>query len=261
MREQVTATQINLFDERFYFVKAKKIPKHLEYLKGDGGIYLPSSTHILDVAYSKGVQFNEWLKMVGGNAKVVMEIAAEAGTRGHKACEMLLAGEELDYEMHVEGDYRYHSPRYSLNEWQNILKFKEFFEQAQPTDVISESIAYNLEDGYAGTVDIICTINEERWIIDLKFGNAIYDSHYLQIESYARCLEGIDRVGVVHMKAKTRGTDRSGKKFQGHGWQLVEPKVDRETLFNTWKALLTIYKFKAGGEKPVSLTIPKTVKL
>lgn len=264
MKATVDIQQINIFDERFYFVKLKKgdkIPEHLEYLKADGGIYLPSSTHILDVAYNKGKMFTEWLKQVGGNAKVISEIAAELGTRGHHALELLLAGDELDYEMFVDGDHRYLSPRYSLDEWRNILKFKEFWETTNPTDIISEGIVFNLELGYAGTADLICTINGERWLVDFKFGNAVYDSHFLQIESYAQCLEGIDRVGILHMKALTRGEDKKGKKIQGKGWALVEPPVDREQLFNTWKALLQIYKYKNKGETPKSLTLPKKIKL
>jgi len=259
----VIAEQINIFDERYYFVrlqKGDKIPEHLEYLKADDGIYLPSSTHILDVAFSKGEMFNEWLKMVGHNSKVIAGIAAEKGTRGHKACELLLAGDELSFDMYVEGEHHYLPPKYSLDEWRNILKFKEFFEQTNPTDVTSEGIVFNLEYGYAGTMDILCTINEDRWVIDLKFGNAIYESHYLQLESYARCLdEKIDKVGVLHMNAQTRG-ERKGS-IQGRGWQLKEPSVDRVELFNTWKSLLQIYKFKNKGETPKSLTYPKTLKL
>jgi len=265
MRTSVTATQINVFDDRFYFVpfsaevKQDQIPEHLEYLISDGGIYLPSSTHILDVAYSKGEMFNSWLKDVGHNAKVIAGIAAERGSRGHHACERLLNGDEIDFEEAVEGDNYYLTPRYSLDDWKNILKFKEFMDQAKPTDVRSEEIVFNLEMGYAGTRDIRCVIDGETWIIDLKFGNSVYDSHYLQLESYARCEVGIDRIGVLHMKAQTRG-ERKGK-IQGKGWQVVEPKVDREELFNTWKALLQIYKFKNNGETPRSITIPKKIKL
>ena len=261
MRKEITATQINVFDERFYFVNTSDVPEHLEYLKGDGGVYLPSATHILDVAYNKGQQFTEWLKSVGNNAKVVAEIAAEKGTRGHHACELLLAGEELDYEMFVEGENRYLAPRYSLDEWKNILKFKKFYEQANPTDVTSEGRVYHLEMGYAGTVDLICIINDERWLIDFKFGNAIYDSYWLQLEAYAQCVGGIDRIAVLHMKSSHRGADKSGKKIQGKGWVLQEPPVERSVLFNTWKALLEIYKYKKNNETPKSITIPKQIKL
>jgi hypothetical protein len=252
--------RIEIFDERFYFIKTKSVPKELEYLRVEGGVYLPSVTHILDVAYSKGKMFEEWLKGVGNNAKVIAGIAAERGTRGHHACELLLAGEELDCEMYVEGDHKYLPPKYSLEEWKNILKFKEFYDLAQPEDIVSEGKLYNLELGYAGTADIICTINGERWLIDIKFGNSIYESHFLQLEAYARCVD-VDRMGVLHMQASTRGADKKGKTLQGRGWRLEEPKVDREMLFNTWKAVLQIYKYKNNGETPKSLTYPKKIKL
>ena len=262
MRLGITATQINVFDDRFYFIAKehlKEVPKELEYLLTDDGIYLPSSTHVLDVAYNKGKMMDEWLKAVGNNAKVVAGIAAEKGTRGHKACELLMAGDELSYDMHVEGDHYYLPPKYSLDEWKNILKLKDFFGATNFSDMVSESIVYNLELGYGGTADLICTIDGVRWLIDFKFGNSIYESHYLQLESYARCLEGIEKIGVLHLNAKTRG-ERKGL-IQGKGWQLKEPSVDRDVLFNTWKSLLQIYKFKNGGETPKSISYPKKIKL
>ena len=260
MKTSVSATQINLFDERFYFIETKDVPKHLEYLKADGGVYLPSSTHILDVAYSKGKQFEEWLKSVGSNAKTIAAIAAEKGSRCHALSEMLFNGMEISYDMRVEGDYRHISPQISLDEWRDVLKLKDFYEQTGLKVLNTESVVWNLEYGYAGTVDLICEINGERWLIDLKFGNSIYESHFLQIESYAHCVD-VDRIGVLHLKAATRGEDKRGKKIQGRGWVLQEPPVDGETLFNTWKALLEIYKFKNGGELPRSLSIDKKIKL
>lgn len=255
------ATQINIFDDRFYFIQTDDVPTHLEYLKADGGVYLPSSTHILDVAYSKGKQYEEWLKSVGSNAKIISAIAAEKGSRCHAISEMLFNGMEVSYDMNVEGDYRHIPPHLGLDEWMDVLKVKEFYEQASPKVLKTESIVYNLEYGYAGTVDLICEIDGEVWLIDLKFGNYVHESYFLQIESYARCLEGIDRVGVLHMKSATRGEDKKGKKIQGKGWRLEEPPVDRETLFNTWKALLEIYKFKNEGSLPRTLSVDKKIKL
>ena len=110
-------------------------------------------------------------------------------------------------------------------------------------------------------MDIKGTINDETWIIDIKFGNAIYDSYWLQLESYARCLNDVDRIGVLHMKAQTRGVDKKGKRIQGKGWVLQEPPVDRDSLFKTWLALLEIYKYKNEGKTPKSLTLPKKIKL
>ena len=262
MKLGITATQINVFDSRYYLIAKehlKEVPENLQYLLTEEGLYLPSSTHVLDIAYNKGKMMDEWLKAVGNNAKTVAGIAAEKGTRGHLACEKLLNGEELTFDMVVEGDHYYLPPYYSIDEWSNIIKFKEFFEATGLTDMVAESIVYNLELGYAGTADLICTIDGERWLIDFKFGNSVYESHFLQIESYARCLEGIDRVGVLHMNAKTRG-ERKGK-IQGRGWQLVEPSVDRDELFNVWKSLLHIYKFKNGSETPKSISYPKKLKL
>jgi len=97
-------------------------------------------------------------------------------------------------------------------------------------------------------------------LIDFKFSSAVHESYYLQVESYARCLEGIDKVGILHLRAATRGADKRGKNIQGEGWRLFEAE-NRDELWETWQALLKIYKFKAGAETPKSITIPKTVKL
>ena len=108
--------QINKFDSRFYFIPDIKPPKEYEYLAGDGGVYMPSSTHILDVAFAKGVMFNNWLKDVGHNSKVISEIAAEKGTRVHKACELLLLGNELGFDDIIDTDRKHIGKYMSLEE-------------------------------------------------------------------------------------------------------------------------------------------------
>lgn len=263
MRVNIDGEQINLWDDRFYAVPlsdAGKIPKEYEYLVDGDKIYLPSSTHILDVSLAKGKQFESWLKDVGHSAKIIATIAAEKGTRVHRACELLLMGEEISYDTIIDVETKYTDKHMGLDEWRGVLGFKEFYDVVQPTDVISEAKVYNLEQAYAGTVDIQCTIGKERWIVDIKFSAAVYESNYLQVESYARCVEGIDNVGILHLRAATRGADKRGKNIQGKGWRLFKAE-NRDELWQTWLSLLNIYKFKNGGETPKSISIPKTVKL
>ncbi len=201
--------QINVLDERFY-----------EYEKG---LYFPSVTTVLGV-YPKGYGFNQWLKQVGFNADHILKEAGEIGSKIHNAIEAHLNGATLTW-VNEDG-----SGNFTFHEWQMLMRYNEFKTLFKPEilGVEVELVSSLYEVG--GTIDLPCMINGERWIIDHKTSNAIHTSHELQLCAYAKMWneefpdQKIDRVGALWLKALTRGPDKSGKKIQGEGWQLVEWK-------------------------------------
>lgn len=68
---------------------------------------------------------------------------------------------------------------------------KAFFDQINPMPVAIEVCLFNAEHGYAGTADLIATINGKTALIDWKTSKFIYEEMALQLAAYARCHTGI----------------------------------------------------------------------
>jgi len=237
----VKNNRITFADQRFY--------------QRSENIWYPSVTTILDV-YPKGPAFIQWLKDTGQQAKYIAERAAESGSRVHDACERLMSGEELFWDDKV----------YSTEEWQGILKFHNFYTRFVNNVQAVEVSTFSDEYKYAGTIDLICTIGEEKFLIDLKFGNAVYTTYFLQLAAYRNSWNEqnpdheIDKMGVLHLKASTRTEGKKGS-IQGVGWQLIQPKDSYENLLEVFKKTLGIFNYENPDPRPKNLILPSVVKL
>lgn len=213
------------------------------------GKYYPSVTTLLSVL-PKGEQFEKWLKDVGRQADTIVKKAANDGTRVHFAIEEMLKGKTLNFES------------YTLEQWEMIMKFKEFFE-AQDSFIV-EAVELSLVSdmcGFGFTIDIIAMMNGERWQIDVKCSNYLHDTHDFQVSfntvAYNSMLKykdkPIERCGCLWLKAKTR-TKR--KNMQGKGWQLHEVK-DFKGIFDKYFSLVkNLYEYKHGSDKPKTKSLP-----
>ncbi|HUX56180.1 MAG TPA: hypothetical protein VMV77_04355 [Bacteroidales bacterium] len=231
-------TVVEFLDDRFY-------------KKGDD--YYPSVTTILEV-YPKGPAFTQWLKDVGNQAKAIAERAAESGSKVHNAIEMIVSGREIEWDDKI----------YNEQEWCGIGGFIDFYENFVDKIHASEMNVFCDEFRYAGTLDFICQIQDENWLIDFKFGNAVYPTYFLQIAAYRYAVQGkiqIDRMGVLHLKAATRGRDKSGKNIQGVKWKLIPPDKPYEHLFNIFKSVLLIYGEENPEAKPKNRIYPSKYKI
>ena len=232
--------RVEFLDQRFYSDK--------------DGNYFPSVTTVLE-AYPKGKRFEQWLKDVGNEADDIVDRAATQGTNVHDAIERLLKGNEVIWE------------DYTMDEWKMILKFNEFFTQTHP---IVEAIEHNLVSvsvGCGGTIDLVCEINGERWLIDFKTSGDIYDNHYVQLATYAVMWneaypdERIERIGCLHLRAKTRGPSRDGKNIQGLGWKLEEPSESPSELYEIFKHVKTLWHRLNPNGKPANVVLPARLKI
>lgn len=242
MKVVTDAKQINFLDERFYTL--------------DDVNYYPSITHILD-CYPKGSGFNQWLKDLGSNADSVRDRAADIGSKVHDAIRLMLSGVELDWQ----------SDKYSLEEWLFILKFAEFWQRYHPTVLASETSLVSPDLGYGGTVDLICLINNEVWLIDLKTANQLHNSYELQVAAYRKLWNGLEperqiqRSGIFWFKSAKRGEDKAGKSIQGEGWELKEYDGDWENSLLLFNAVKQIWHNENPNPKPKNKIYPVTIKL
>ena len=230
--------QISFLDDRFYLI---------------GEEYFPSVTTILGV-YPKGQAFNQWLKDVGNSAKIIVERAAESGSKVHNAIEKILSGIELTWDEKI----------YNEMEWAGICKFMEFYDRFNPDIKAIETTVYSQNHQFAGTMDLLCKIENERWLIDYKFSNAVHPSHFLQLAAYRMAIEeknyNIDRMGILWLKAHTK-TEGTGKAIQGKGWQLIEPKKDYEHLKNIFLSTYKIWMEENPNAKPKNRIYPSILTI
>jgi hypothetical protein len=239
--EDLKNKRVHFLDERFYEV-------------GDN-VFYPSVTTILG-EYPKGTPFETWLKDVGHGAKAIADRAAESGTKVHDAAEKLMHGEEILWD----------DKHYDFNEWNGVLRFVDFATRFNPQAEAVEVTTISRKHKYAGTLDLVCVIDDTRWLLDIKFGNALYDTYYFQLAAYKQSWEEtnpdhpIDRMGILHLKAATR-TAGKGKTMQGKGWKVEEPKDSYDILLDQFNHALGIYYYKNPDPRPKNLILPSRVKL
>ena len=206
------------------------------------GKYYPSITHVLST-YPKGKYFEDWLKKVGYSAEWIVKKAAEEGTQVHEMIEDWLNGEEITF-LYDNGN-----PKMPAHVWQMFLRFVDFWETYNPTLIEAEVHLFSDKMQVAGTCDLVCELEfngkTERWIIDFKTSNHLQTTYDLQGALYAQCYEEcygkkVDRVGVLWLKSKSRGEDKTGKRLKGKNWEVYEsPRTQEENLeiFGHVKAL------------------------
>lgn len=141
------------------------------------GIMKPSATTVLKII-SKGKYFEQWIADFGGYRMVnnYVKEAADRGTRTHINAEALQSG----MEVHTEG-----MPR---DEVLMVMAFEEWVNAVKPKFIASEIAMWHPNYPVAGTADIVCTIRDQLFLIDIKTGGK-YDTHELQLTAYGRLYE------------------------------------------------------------------------
>jgi hypothetical protein len=235
--------QVNILDQRFY----KRNDK-----------YYPSVSTILQF-YPKGKHFEDWLKSNGYNSDIIAAKAAGEGTQVHNAAEKFLNGEEIvwiEENGHVN---------YNLDVWKMILKFTEFWNHEKPELVAAEYHLFSDQYEYAGTADLIVRLRGKLWLLDIKTSNSLHTSYDLQLSAYAKAWnethdEPITDIGIIWLKASTRGEDKKGEKIQGAGWQLkIIDNIEKN--FEMFTKIYDIYKLENPDSAPYSQLLPTSVKL
>ena len=156
--------RVDILDERFYTL--------------DNKTFYPSVTTVLS-AYPKGYAFQEWLKSTGFNADIILERAGTQGTNVHNAIEDFLNVNELTWI-----DHNGHE-NFTLKEWKMITKYMDFHTNyVQGTEMAVEAKMFSDTMKLGGTVDLVCTINNETWLIDFKTSNGLYKTYDMQLACY-----------------------------------------------------------------------------
>jgi hypothetical protein len=223
--------QITLPDSRFY---------------RRNGNYYPSVTYVLGY-YPKGKHFEDWLKKVGYASEYIVKKAAEEGTQVHEMVEEYLNGNELNF-LDKNG-----YPQYNPDVWQMFLRFVEFWETYKPKLIETEVHLFSDELKVAGTCDLICEINDELWILDVKTSNHIQLTYELQTAIYTQCYKecygkDIQHQGILWLKSAKRGPKKD--KMQGKGWEVVEPERTQEENLSIFKTVRRLFDLENPTSSP-----------
>lgn len=115
-------------------------------------------------------------------ADVHMELAAERGTRIHKACELWL----IYHVTQGIGEAREQAGNEALlhdGDWAYLDGFINWWETFNPELLATEMFLINHTLKYAGRCDLIVRIAGELWLIDIKTGMTMA-KHGLQVKFY-----------------------------------------------------------------------------
>ena len=148
--------------------------------------------------------------------EIALEIAKDRGTQTHKAI--------LDFELFDDYEIEEKYKGY----FESYLKFKE---DKKPEILHQEKMLTNGE--FAGTIDYICKIDNEIWLLDWKTSRnlhenliAVQEAGYDQLCTYNGIK--IDKFGAVHLKKD--------------GYELREITPNKEM----WKICKKCYEYGKG---------------
>jgi len=259
-----------MIDKNANIIRDPKIKRIVEYSEGDkqinvldsrfyrrNGEYYPSVTSVLNY-FPKNQFFHSWLKDVGHNSDIIASKAANEGTQVHTAIEEFLQGNEITW-IDEHGN-----AKYNLDVWKMILKFADFWNTHKPELVTAEYHLFSDEHKFAGTADLVVRLFDNIWLLDLKTSNNLHTSYDLQLAAYAQAWnethnEKITHTGILWVKANTRGEGK-GDKIQGKGWEL-KVVSDIESNFKMFKNIQEIYKLENPNSKPMTESLPTSVKI
>ena len=225
------------------------------------GDYYPSITYVLGT-YPKGKFFEDWLKKVGYSAEYIVRKAGEEGTQVHEMIEDFLNGKELNFLINDQ-------PMYNPDVWQMFLRFVDFWEEYNPTLIETEVHLFSDELKVAGTCDMVCEMEingkKELWVIDFKTSNHLQTTYDLQGAVYAKCYEECygktaDRVGILWLKSKSRGADKTGKRLKGKNWEIYESSRTQEENISIFNTVKTLFDLENPKHKPIFTEFRTQVK-
>ena len=229
--------------------------------------YYPSVTTVLGVLPNK--QLGKWRDTVGADvAEKVSYDAAKSGTAVHNViddlCQQLINEGEAHFDWLDDMGYK----KLKAHEYEGVLRFVEFYENFVEEIILTEQKLTSHRLFTGGTIDLVCRVKGLGvGVLDHKFSNGLSDAYSVQTWVYKHMVEEnfgleIEFRANLWLKAKTRGLDKTGKKIQGKGWQLVKHTEDErdEVIWNCAHTLI-MDKHRKGELIPETKTFPRSIKL
>lgn len=226
------------------------------YVDHETGEWFPSATTYLE-AYPKGPGLVKFWKENGAEADRIMEEAADRGSRVHRMTELYDLGHAVTIYDGLDGR------PFAEMEWAMFERYVDFSERHVRDVQLIEERMVDRDLKVGGTLDRLLVLEDgSRILVDIKTGNGIYTSHWLQQSAYLKMLHrrgyGEDiEVGILWLNARTRGEGRGGA-IQGKGWQLVKPPESMEHYFLLFRMVQKLWWQEHKGAAPRHRTYKAT---
>ena len=233
VKVELNVVQITTIDERWYHILDR---------------FVPSSTWIAGY-YPKGIAFYKWLADKGWDeAEAIKSAAGDKGSKVHSAISQLLKGGQLKMDDRFLNPSTNIQEELSVDEWDAIVSFQSWWEETKPSKILKmDATVYNEKENYAGTLDLLCQIENEIWLIDFKTSQYIWPEHELQLSSYLHALSQPAKMAILQI-----GYKRNKNRFKF---------TEIEDKFNLFLAAKQIWTNECAGEKPSQKDYPLTLKL
>jgi len=245
--------QITVADERWYTKPGKNpetgIPVYTP---------VPSVTWISGF-WPKGIGFYKWLADKGWDeAEAAKQAAGDKGSRVHLAIEKILNGEEFRIDTKVLDKNTAELTELTYEELLCVKSFIDWRNEAKPEVIATETTIFSERGGYAGTVDCVCRIDGQLYVIDFKTSKQVWKEHELQISAYRVALEngenplyernpnGTDSNKLVDVSNLKTAILQVGYERNKAGYKFTE--ID--DAFPLFKVAQQIWKAEVGDNHP-----------
>lgn len=206
--------QITTFDERWYVksITDKKtgLPEHK---------FVPSVTWIAGF-YPKGIPFYKWLAQKGWDeAEAIKQAAGDKGSKVHQAIADLIDDKEVKMDAKYPNPTTGQEEELKVEEYEAIMSFTNWFNLINPEVIARENVVFNENQDYAGTIDLLCRIDGDLWIIDFKTGQYIWPEYEIQISAYKEAvlnskIEGIEKDKEINLAILQIGYRRNKNAYK-----------------------------------------------
>lgn len=247
-----TQLQVTIADERWYSNENK-----------DGEIvWVPSVTWISG-KYPKGTQFYKWLAQKGWDeAEAIKSAAGDKGSKVHYAVTDLINGLELNLDAKYTNPSTGLEEELTLEEWECLMSFVSWFNEVQPKTIANEFVVFG--DSYAGTVDYLCEIDGERYLIDFKTSQQVWAEYELQVSAYKHALA--DRIRYQEIEHEDGTVEKKDTKLAilQLGYKLNKKKykfTEVDDKFELFRAAQLIWANEHAGENPIKREYPTKLTL
>lgn len=247
--EKLGILQVTIADERWYVKEVRdpetKLPKLL---------YVPSVTWIAG-HYPKGIGFYKWLAERGWDeSQAIKSAAGDKGSKVHDAISAILRGEEVRIDSKFLNRSTGQLEEITLEEVDCIKSFVDWKNANNPVSLAWDVTVFSEKWGYAGTIDYICKIGDQVWIIDFKTSAEVWSEYELQVSAYKQpletgefAIEGFTEVCDMKMAILQVGYKRNKAGFK---WNVVEDK------FKLFLAARQIWQEESAGQEPKKRDYP-----
>jgi ATP-dependent exoDNAse (exonuclease V) beta subunit len=241
--------RITTTDERWYTIEKKSEETGLPFFK-----FIPSVTWITGYVY-KGIDFYKWLANKGWDeAEAIKTEAGDKGSRVHHAIENLIMGNPVKMDDKYFNNSSETDEELKADEYAAIVSFAQWFNTVKPEILLNETTVISEKYNFAGTVDFVCKIGDQVYIVDFKTSQYIWPSMEAQLSAYKVALGEMGRkVENVKLAILQIGYKKNKKLYK---FTEVDDKF--ESLFVPAQKF---WENATRGQEPKQIELPLEVKL